>query len=89
MSFTGNAVREKETYERMDTLFSALAGNEAAQAVLVSLWRKQVWGFATMEHLRRVESLMPELWRDLVAVTVPNVNILNRWENDHRDHVSR
>lgn len=75
-----NALR---TYENMDVIFASLAHDLTGQAVLVSLWRKHVWGFATQEHLRRVEAMVPELWRDLVAITVPDINILNRWEADH------
>lgn len=83
MSWAQAAVRDKGTYENMDTLYAALAADRTAQRVLVSLWRRQVYGMATMDHLRRVQALVPELWRDLVAVTVPNVNVLRKWEGDH------
>jgi hypothetical protein len=83
-----NTVRDLATYENMDVIYASLAHDRTAQAVLVSLWRKQVWGMATMEHLRRVQAMVPEFWRDMVAVTVPNINVLNRWESDH-GYVSR
>jgi hypothetical protein len=72
----------------MDVIYASLADDPTGQEVLVSLWRRQVWGFATHEHLRRVVALVPELWRDLVPVTVPTINVLNRWERDH-GYVSR
>lgn len=75
--------RDKRTYENMDTLWALLVNDPSGQQVLLSLWRRQVWGMATMQHLRRVQALVPALWREAVACTVPAINVLNRWEADH------
>jgi hypothetical protein len=69
------------TYENMSALHAALP--ETMRPVLVNLWRRHTYGTDTNEHRTRVRKALPELWLPLLAVTVPNVNLLARWERDH------
>jgi len=79
-------MRDLTTYENMDALAAAIRPD--ARDVLVSLWRRRVMGLPLTWHLPTVVAAVPSLWRDLIAVTMPDVATLNRWERDH-GYVSR
>lgn len=77
------------TYEAMDAVYASLAHDPTAQDVLVSLWRRHAMSLPiTPVHRRRVRLMVPELWRDLLPLTMPNMTTLNRWKADHHGHVT-
>jgi hypothetical protein len=56
--------------------------------VLVTMWRRRTWGLSVAWHAPYVRARVAPLWRDLLAVTMPDVATLDRWERDH-GYVSR
>lgn len=79
-------MRDLTTYENMDVLHAAI--DPRWRDVLVGLWRRNLMGLPLTWHLPTVRDAVPPLWRDLIAVTMPNAATLNRWEKDH-GYVSR
>lgn len=79
-------MRDLMTYENMDALAAAIRPD--ARDALVSMWRRMTWGLPLTWHRPYVRAAVPVLWRDLLAVTIPDVATLNRWERDH-GYVSR
>jgi len=70
-----------ETYENMSALAAAIRPD--ARDALVGMWRRMTWGQSLTWHRPFVRDAVPVLWRDLLAVTIPDVATLNRWERDH------
>lgn len=79
-------MRDLTTYENMDALAASI--DPKWRDVLVSLWRRRLMDLPVTWHLPAVIMYTPPLWRDLIAVTMPNAATLNRWERDH-GYVSR
>lgn len=74
------------TYENMDLLAGSM--DFIMRRVLVNYWRQRLWETATHEHRTRARAAVPELWRTVFDVTLPDINTLARWERDH-GYVSR
>lgn len=68
-------------YENMSILAEALPVND--RDVLVGLWRRRTYGESVVWHTAYVIERLPPLWSDVLAVTMPSVRVLNRWERDH------
>lgn len=68
-------------YENMDALAAAMPREH--RDALVSLWRRRTMGLPLTWHTGFVTRHLNPLWRDLLAVTMPDVATLNRWERDH------
>lgn len=74
------------TYENMSALAAAMPVEH--RDLLVGLWRRRTYGWPITWHAACVRKYLSPLWRDLLAVTMPDVATLNRWERDH-GYVSR
>lgn len=74
------------TYENMSALAAAMPTDD--RDVLVAMWRRHTYGLPLTWHRSYVRRVVDPLWRHLLAVTMPDVATLNRWERDH-GYVSR
>ena len=70
----------KRIFENMDVLAGAMPDHTAV-TLLVRVWRRRTYGFDVRPELALIRELAGPLWAELVDVTLPDGDLIDRWEH--------